>query len=77
MKNHSLHTAYSKSRGVEKTKLYLINMLFPTYTDWELYQMKNIDGQVYNVYVQTNKLTGKVRYKKTKARFTNKLIRHN
>jgi len=78
MRNYTLHSAYySKSRGVEKTKLYLMNMLFPQYTQWELYQMKNIDGQVYNVYTQTNKLTGKVRYKKSKAKFTNKLIRHH
>ena len=53
-----------------------MNLLFPQYTKWELYQMKNINGQVYNVYIQTNKLTGKVRYKKSKAKFVNKLIRH-
>ena len=77
MGNYTLQSAYySKSRGIEKTKLIFMNMLFPQYTEWELYQMKNINGRVYNVYAQTNKLTGKVRYKKSKAKFVNKLIRH-
>ena len=77
MRNYTLKSAYySRMRGVEKTKLFFINMLFPQYTKWELYQMKNINGQVYNVFTQTNKLTGKLRYKQSKAKFTNKLIRH-
>jgi hypothetical protein len=77
MRNYTLQSAYSsKSQGIEKTKLIFMNLFFPQYTEWELYQMKNINGRVYNVYAQTNKLTGKVRYKKSKAKFVNKLIRH-
>lgn len=77
MNNYLLQSGCTaKARNIGKTKITLMNMFFPPYTEWELFQMKNIGGQVYNVYAQTNKLTGKVRFKKSKAKFVNRLIRH-
>ncbi len=77
MKNHNLYYAYySKFRGLKKIKLFLMNLFLPRYTNWELYQMKNIGGRVYNIYAKTNELTGKMRYKKSRAKVKNKLFRH-